>query len=193
MATFAQLKASMMEDSGSTIKYQRGCQKSRQATWQDKRKQMDLRPWLPMERCTKGCLRWWTWKGRCGTLSARGISIRNATAFRSWASRVDWKWRYHTKRDTSWWKREILVTHDESTFNANDGKRQMWIQNDSYAIWMLAKASKPSRGMPSTPWETEKEEKKLAMVPATCNQPEIHQISDPTEFSISTTTTCLEH
>jgi len=40
---FAQLKTSMMEDSGSTIKYQRGCKKSRQTTWRDKRKQMDLR------------------------------------------------------------------------------------------------------------------------------------------------------
>jgi len=40
---FAQLKASMREDSGSTIKYQQGCQKSRQTTWRDKRKQMDLR------------------------------------------------------------------------------------------------------------------------------------------------------
>jgi len=31
-------------------------------------------------------------------------------------------------------KRKILVTHDESTFNANDGKRQMWIQNDSQPL-----------------------------------------------------------
>jgi len=26
-------------------------------------------------------------------------------------------------------KERILVTHDESTFNANDGQRRMWIQN----------------------------------------------------------------
>ena len=30
--------------------------------------------------------------------------------------------------------RKILMTHDESTFNANDGKRQMWIQNDSQSL-----------------------------------------------------------
>ena len=23
----------------------------------------------------------------------------------------------------------VLVTHDESTFNANDGKRQLWMEN----------------------------------------------------------------
>ncbi|KAF8436732.1 hypothetical protein BGX38DRAFT_1332954 [Terfezia claveryi] len=29
-------------------------------------------------------------------------------------------------------KEKILVTHNESTFNANDGKRQMWVKNDAY-------------------------------------------------------------
>jgi len=38
---FVRLKPSIMED--STIKYYRGCQKSRQTTWRDKRKQIDLR------------------------------------------------------------------------------------------------------------------------------------------------------
>jgi len=38
---FVRLKASVMED--STIKYYRGCQKSRQTAWRDKRKQIDLR------------------------------------------------------------------------------------------------------------------------------------------------------
>ncbi|KAF8417258.1 hypothetical protein EV426DRAFT_703179 [Tirmania nivea] len=28
-------------------------------------------------------------------------------------------------------KEKILVTHDESTFNANDGKRQMWVKDDA--------------------------------------------------------------
>ena len=31
-------------------------------------------------------------------------------------------------------KEKILVTHDESTFNANDGKRQMWILNDAQPL-----------------------------------------------------------
>ncbi|KAF8424326.1 hypothetical protein EV426DRAFT_716937 [Tirmania nivea] len=31
-------------------------------------------------------------------------------------------------------KEKILVTHDESTFNANDGKRRMWIQNDAQPL-----------------------------------------------------------
>ncbi|RPB23933.1 hypothetical protein L211DRAFT_838386, partial [Terfezia boudieri ATCC MYA-4762] len=36
-------------------------------------------------------------------------------------------------------KEKILVTHDESTFNANDGKRRMWIQNDAQPLRQKSK------------------------------------------------------
>ena len=31
-------------------------------------------------------------------------------------------------------KEKILFTHDESTFNANDGKRWIWIQGDAHPL-----------------------------------------------------------
>ena len=36
-------------------------------------------------------------------------------------------------------KEKILVTHDESTFNANDGKRRMWIQGDAQPLRQKSK------------------------------------------------------
>ncbi|RPB21874.1 hypothetical protein L211DRAFT_888332 [Terfezia boudieri ATCC MYA-4762] len=36
-------------------------------------------------------------------------------------------------------KEKILVTHDESTFNANDGKRRMWIQNNAQPLRQKSK------------------------------------------------------
>ena len=40
----------------------------------------------------------------------------------------------HAPKSSSWPEASGLVTHDESTFNANDGKRRLWVQDCSQPL-----------------------------------------------------------